>query len=133
LLDEILPAASRYVGIAGLFSSSNVQQLSFQANWPTGAPPDEIVALFIDAVQIAGVKLAFSCIATMALEAGDDGEGGVLRWASRAIKGREIISVRNYSEDYEKFAERSRTETGIDTVIQGLRPGRLRMCRASFS
>ena len=53
----------------------------------------------------------------MALEAGDDGEG-VLRWVSRTFKGREIISVRNYSEDYEKFAERSRTETGIDTVIQ---------------
>jgi hypothetical protein len=127
LLDEILPAASRYVAIAGLFSGS--QQLRFLTNWPSGAPPDEIDVLYVDAVQIAAVKLAFSCIATMAVEAGDDGEGDVVQLASRAIKVVEVVSIRNYSEDYDKFAERSRTATGISTVIhatydnEGPQPG----------
>ena len=59
---------------------------------------------------------------------GDGGEANDLQWTSRAIKAREIISIRN-SGDYEKFAERSKTETGIDAVMmatydeEGPKPG----------
>lgn len=118
LLDEILPAATRYTAVAELFSGSNdVQQLSFKASWPHPKIPNEIDALYIDAIQVAGVKLAFSCIATMFHETSGDGEARVLSWKSRAIKGREVTAIRDYFGDYEKFAERSKIQAGIDTVM----------------
>ncbi|QQO33228.1 hypothetical protein JJC00_32645 [Bradyrhizobium diazoefficiens] len=118
LLGDVLPAAERYVAVAGLFSGLNcMQPLRFRASWPKGALPEEMDALYIDAIQVAGIKLAFSCIATMVHEAGDGDDMAMLQWSSRAVKGHEVISVRSYLEDYDKFAERSKSETGIDAVM----------------
>lgn len=118
LLDDIFPGAARYVAIAGLFSGSNdIHQLNFRAQWPRGAIPDEIDALYIDAVHVAGMKLAFSCIAKMFHESSDDSGESVLQWKSRAINGREVMAIRDFSDDYEKFAARSKVETGINTVM----------------
>ena len=118
LLGDVLPAAERYVAVAGLFSGLNsIQPLRFRASWPKATLPEEMDALYIDAIQVAGIKLAFSCIATMVHEAGDGDDTAVLQWTSRALKGHEVISLRSYLEDYDKFAERSKAETGIDAVM----------------
>jgi hypothetical protein len=130
LLNDVLPAASRYIALSDLFSGSNsFEPLQFRMNWKGAATPSELDALYIDAIQVADVKLAFSCIATMVRQSDERDEDGAFQWKSRALKAREITSVRNFSDDYEKFAERSKAETGLDAVLmatydeEGPKPG----------
>jgi hypothetical protein len=118
LLDDILAGAERHIAIAGLFSGAkDVQQLHFQATWPSGTPPEEMHALYIDAFKVADSKFAFSCVAKMAHETVEVNDKDIYQWRSREMRGHEIIAIRNFSEDYEKFAERTKSQTGIDMVI----------------
>lgn len=96
---------------------NSIQPLRFRASWPKVALPENMEALYIDAIQVAGVRLDFSCISTMVHEAGYGDDAAVLHWTSRAVRGPEIISVRSYTYDHENFAERNKSEAGIDAVM----------------
>ncbi len=112
---DVLAVGGRIIGIAELFANpSSAPSLKFRSPWQDDKiAPEVIDVLYVDAIEVAGVQLAFSAIAEMTHQF----DGSILQWVSRTIRPREITIVRDLKEDYERFCERSKSETGISTVM----------------
>jgi hypothetical protein len=119
--DDILRIGSRIISVAELFSDpSSAPDLTFRTELPENREiPGPMDALYVDAIDIAGVTLAFSSVARMIPQAGED----EIQWSLQSMKPREIAPVRNYLEDYKRFADRSKSETNITTIIMATYDG----------
>jgi hypothetical protein len=116
-LDQILSIGARIVGTHALFFNSDVApELSFQTERKGQNIPTEIDALYVDAIEIAGIKLGFYAIARMMNETLENDQS-ILQWRARSLVAKSIEEIRNYQGDYEELARRAKSHTGIDTIM----------------
>ena len=122
MLNQILSVATRIVGIHALFFDSDVTpELSFQTERISQNIPMEIDALYVDAVEIAGIKLGFYAVAKMVNEIPEN-DLPFLQWKARSLSAKGIERIRNYQGDYDELACRAKSHTGIDTIVLSIMP-----------
>jgi hypothetical protein len=90
---------------------ANAPPIDFAVDWPPETPvPDKMDFLYVNYVQMLEVTLAHYSVAEMVPQT----KKGRIMWKSETLKPCEITFIRDFPDDYERFADRAKRTVKVD-------------------